>query len=195
MNKVIRRAGIVVFTIVFAVTCLTGCRAPKIGGQRDLPPPSLRPAGGGVGQGVDIDWPGTGEWEGLDTALTEGAGGMAANERRWEGVVVYFAYDRATIGAGERPKLDTLAQYLIERPNYYVVVEGHCDDRGSDEYNRALGERRALAVRDYLVALGIAETRVKTLSYGEEKPAVPDATTEAQHAQNRRAEFLLGIGQ
>ena len=72
------------------------------------------------------------------------------------------------------------------------MIEGHCDDRGSDEYNRALSERRSLAVRDYLVTLGIAAERMHTVSYGEDRPAVADAVTEADHQLNRRAEFLIG---
>ena len=108
-------------------------------------------------------------------------------------MAVYFAYDRSTVGASERSKVETLADFLEEHPRYYVVIEGHCDERGSDEYNRALGERRALAVKEYLTTLGIAGDRIRTVSYGEERPAVPDATTEAKHALNRRAEFLLGV--
>ena len=69
-----------------------------------------------------------------------------------------------------------------------VVIEGHCDERGSDEYNLALGESRALAAKNYLVSLGINENRLSVISYGEEKPAVMGSDEEAW-AQNRRAEF------
>ena len=88
-----------------------------------------------------------------------------------------------------------MAKYLLENTQYHVIVEGHCDERGSDEYNRTLGERRALAVKDYLVNLGVGAERIETVSYGEEKPAVPDATTDSQHGKNRRAEFVIGIRQ
>ncbi|MCF7853272.1 MAG: OmpA family protein [Candidatus Pacebacteria bacterium] len=179
-----------------AVALLSGCRTPKIGeGYKNIPEPRVREPGAVTdAAGTDIEWPEPGEWQDLTAPVATEHQAAAAQEKRWEGVAVYFAYDRATIGASQRPKIETLADYLKEHPNYYVVVEGHCDERGSDEYNRALGERRALVVRDYLVNLGIAEDRIDTVSYGEEQPAVPDATMEKQHAQNRRVEFLIGTG-
>ena len=82
--------------------------------------------------------------------------------------------------------------YLNENPGLGVVIEGHTDDRGSDEYNRALGERRALSVQQYLGLLGVADARMQTLSYGEDKPAVQNAVTDADHQRNRRAEFVIG---
>ena len=69
------------------------------------------------------------------------------------------------------------------------MIEGNCDSRGSDEYNRALGERRALAAKEYLVQHGIAESRIRTISYGEERPAV-QGDDEASRAKNRRDEFV-----
>jgi len=71
-----------------------------------------------------------------------------------------------------------------------LVIEGHCDNRGSDTYNRALGESRAIIVRDYLVALGVNNSRMHTLSYGEDKPA-DTGTSERAYANNRRAEFVV----
>lgn len=114
-------------------------------------------------------------------------------DQRVSGIVVYFAYDRATVGTSERPKLETIANYLLQHATYCVVVEGHCDERGSEEYNRGLGERRGLAVRDYLVSLGVDPSRVETVSYGEEQPAAPNATSETGHGRNRRAEFVVGV--
>lgn len=154
---------------------------PQTGGGNDG---FQLPKGGGVD--------GPGGWEA--TNKPAGAASLSGkNEKRWEGVVVYFGYDKSTVGVSEQYKVEALAKHLLGNPNYYVIVEGHCDNRGSDEYNRALGERRALAVKSFLVSLGVAEDRVRTVGYGEEKPAVPDATTEAEHAKNRRAEFVLGI--
>ncbi len=177
----------------------SGCRTRKLKGDRlGLPPVGQVPRAGGRGDfdlamGTDL---GTGDWAGTGAPLDAGMGadGLAANERRWEGVAVYFGYDRATVGISEQPKVEALARHLQANPQYYVIVEGHCDDRGSDEYNRALGERRALAVRDFLVSLGIGANRIRTISYGEEKPAVANAVSEDQHALNRRAEFVLGLG-
>ena len=136
-----------------------------------------------------------GKWGGTD-APVQGVGGDGSgflkNEQRWTDCVIYFAYDQYEVGAPERAKLDTLAKYLTENPTLGVIVEGHTDERGSDEYNRALGERRALAVVQYLGLMGVAANRCKTISYGEDKPAKSPATTEAEHQLNRRAEFLIG---
>jgi len=106
--------------------------------------------------------------------------------------VVYFAYDSAEVAPGERYKLEELAKKLLETPASGLVIEGHCDERGSDEYNRGLSERRALSVREYLQTLGVADDRMMTVSYGEDRPVIANATTESEHQQNRRAEFLLG---
>jgi len=103
---------------------------------------------------------------------------------------VYFDYDKSNILPQYQPVLEGIAKWLSARPERNLLVEGHCDERGTDEYNLALGERRALAVRRYLVALGIAADRVHTISYGEEMPAVP-GSTEAAWAKNRRAEFKV----
>ena len=95
--------------------------------------------------------------------------------------------------ATERPKLDSLVEHLRANPTFRVVIEGHTDERGSDEYNRALAERRSLSVQVYLQNQGIEESRMQTVSYGEDRPAVPHAKTEADHQKNRRAEFLVGL--
>jgi peptidoglycan-associated lipoprotein len=102
---------------------------------------------------------------------------------------VYFAYDQAQIGASEQAKLEQVADYLLKNQNINLIIEGHCDERGSLEYNRALGERRAISVRDALVSLGVADARMQTLSYGEEKPAV-QGSDENTWAKNRRAELI-----
>ena len=73
------------------------------------------------------------------------------------------------------------------------MIEGHCDERGSDEYNRSLSERRSLAVKDYLASLGVNAARMRTVSYGEDRPDVPNARTEQEHQLNRRAQFLVGV--
>ncbi len=99
--------------------------------------------------------------------------------------VVYFGYDRSTITSEERPKLDKVAAYLQKYPQLYLIIEGHCDERGTLEYNRSLGERRAIGVKKYIESLGISGDRIRTISYGEEKPAVPN-----DHAKNRRAVLL-----
>ncbi|MBQ9771148.1 MAG: OmpA family protein [Lentisphaeria bacterium] len=97
---------------------------------------------------------------------------------------VYFRFDQSAIATSEYAKLDKIVSYLSANPGTGVVIEGHCDTKGSDEYNRGLGERRALAAKDYLVNKGVAENRIRTVSYGEEKPAGNDDSL------NRRDEFI-----
>ncbi|WP_119168620.1 peptidoglycan-associated lipoprotein Pal [Algihabitans albus] len=104
---------------------------------------------------------------------------------------VFFGFDSAELSSDARNTVDRLAAWMQQNPTVSLTVEGHADERGTREYNLALGERRASAVRQYLIALGIAPTRVGTLSYGKERPAVL-GSNEASWAQNRRSVFVPG---
>lgn len=99
-----------------------------------------------------------------------------------------FAYDSSQVSAKEADKVEQVAEYLQNTMNAAVIIEGHGDERGSHEYNLALGERRALAVREYLITLGIDSSRIQTNSKGEEDPATL-GHDEASWQQNRRAVF------
>jgi len=99
---------------------------------------------------------------------------------------VFFAYDRSDISPEAQQILQRQADWLRRYPNVSVTIEGHCDERGTREYNLALGERRANAAKNVLVAAGIPASRVATLSYGKERPIVPGSSDEA-YAQNRVA--------
>lgn len=99
---------------------------------------------------------------------------------------VFFAFDRSDISPEARQTLERQAEWLRRYPNVTATIEGHCDERGTREYNLALGERRAQAAKNVLVALGIPASRISTISYGKERPAVVGSTEEA-YAQNRRA--------
>ena len=101
---------------------------------------------------------------------------------------VYFSFDQFTLTNKARRVLDANAVILKSSPALKVSIEGHCDSRGSDEYNLALGERRAQVVKSYLVSLGVASDRLETISYGEELPA-DSAMTKTAWAMNRRTEF------
>lgn len=103
---------------------------------------------------------------------------------------VYFDYDSSQVRASERAKIEAVASQLRRNDGQTIVVEGHSDERGSNEYNMALGERRALAVRAYLIGLGIPADRIQTKSMGEEDPASM-GHDEAAWSQNRRSEFKL----
>jgi len=105
-------------------------------------------------------------------------------------VDVNFDYNRDEIRRADRVKLAAIAAFMKAYPNANVIIEGHCDERGTIEYNQALGERRAFAARTYLVGLGVDETRFKTISYGKERPKVT-GESEKSWFQNRRCEFKL----
>jgi len=100
--------------------------------------------------------------------------------------VIYFDLDRYNVDSADMAALQTQAQYLAQYPNITVTVEGHADERGTREYNLALGERRANAAKNYLVSLGVAANRIRTVSYGKERP-VALGSNEAAWAKNRRA--------
>ena len=103
---------------------------------------------------------------------------------------VYFGFDSTVVPHGEIAKIDAVAKHLEDNANRVVVVEGNCDERGSNEYNMALGENRSGIIRNYLVQSGIDASRIQTRSYGEEKPAV-DGHDEDAWAMNRRGEFAI----
>ena len=119
----------------------------------------------------------------------------AANLRNTLMAVVHFDYDQSDIRPDARAALDAKIPILQANPNVAIRIAGHTDERGSDEYNLALGQRRAAAAKRYLVERGIAESRIETISYGEERP-VAQGSDEDAWAQNRRAEFeITGGGQ
>lgn len=101
---------------------------------------------------------------------------------------VYFDYDRFDLRPDARATLQKNADLIKANPDVIVQIEGHCDERGTQEYNFVLGEKRALSTRDYLIQLGVGGDRLVTISYGEEVPAA-QGTGEAVWAQNRRCEF------
>lgn len=106
------------------------------------------------------------------------------------GDTVNFDFDSAELTVSARSTLNRQAAFLSLNPDLMIVIEGHADERGTREYNLALGDRRATAVRDYLVAKGINSARVRTVSYGKERPAVA-GSDEAAWAKNRRAATVL----
>ncbi len=123
-------------------------------------------------------------------ATQEAASAAAPDTQSFTGEAVYFAFDDYTLNSESQGKLNKLGEHLKGKANAVVQIEGHCDERGSVEYNLALGERRAQSVKNYLVQLGIEAARLTTISYGEEKP-VAEGHTEDVWAKNRRAEFVI----
>ena len=108
----------------------------------------------------------------------------------FESEPVYFDYNSPDLRAQYRPVLEKKAAWLKSHPEYSLKIEGHCDERGTAEYNLALGERRAKVVMSYLVSLGVSPGRISTISYGEERPNA-SGHDERAWAKNRRAEFRL----
>lgn len=118
------------------------------------------------------------------------AGAAATVEQPSRFEDIYFDYDKAFIREDAKPALAKVAAYLKGNPSASVRIEGHCDERGTAEYNIALGERRAEATRKYLASLGVRTGALSTVSFGKEKPVDP-GHTEAAWAKNRRAHFVV----
>ncbi|HER34136.1 MAG: peptidoglycan-associated lipoprotein Pal [Halothiobacillaceae bacterium] len=147
----------------------------------------------GPGAGSAADGAGAG---GAESSGMAGGAGMSEAEL-YEGQpaetqrVVYFGFDEYSVAARYQGMLETNADFLKANDNREVVVEGHTDERGSREYNVALGEKRANAVRDILLSYGVSAGQVDTVSYGEERPAV-EGSGESAWSQNRRAVIEYG---
>lgn len=136
----------------------------------------------------------------VDTMATGGAAGidsaplsydpMGSDSGRIDGLVtVHFGYDKSSLDSQSRKDIGTNVQWMKANPAVRVQIEGHCDNRGTIEYNVALGERRANAVKAYMVSLGIPADRLSVISYGKEKP-LETGDSEAAWSKNRRANFV-----
>ena len=191
--KMTNLANLLVTGLVLAMA-VTGCQ------RRHPGVTPLDPAGGGaaptgpgagdVGAGARL---GPGEGAAVeDTSLNgrDNHAGWLENAEMLKAETVYFAYDSAEVRASELAKVGRVADALKAGGRQAVRVEGHCDERGTEEYNRSLGERRALAVREELIRLGADPGAVDTISYGEDRP-VAAGQDEGAWQQNRRAEFIV----
>jgi len=176
-----------------ALTFAVGCKKKPTG---VTPLPGERPAvvGPGDQSGMINPTPGTGVGSEGTSATPMGNPADWANatrdDKKFEADTVHFKYDSSVVQSSDKSKIADVADYLKGNANTAVEVDGHCDERGTDEYNRALGERRALAVREELIALGVDGTRVLTVSFGRSRP-IDTGHSEAAHAKNRRGEFIL----
>ena len=169
-----------VMAVALAVTT-TGCKYNKAAGSGDAADISA--------EGSDIS--------GSDISADEGDL-SAAGEKRFEDMYtkctdvdfspVYFGFDSSVIPQGELAKVDAVTQHLTDRTDRVVVVEGHCDERGANEYNVTLGQSRANIIQNFMLQSGISADRIQSRSYGEEKPAVP-GHDESAWSMNRRGEF------
>ncbi len=157
--------------LLMALSTLTGCKSMKKN------PAGVYGSGGLYG-------------DGMGGALAMGDRFTGGTEHSGMFAPVFFQYDSAQVANTERSKIETVSQHLKKNDAAAVIIEGHCDERGSNEYNLALGERRAQAVRNYLAELGIGADRIQTKSYGEEKPATA-GHDESAWVANRRGDFVL----
>ncbi|MBI3851327.1 MAG: OmpA family protein [Verrucomicrobia bacterium] len=162
----------------YGVTPLPGQRAGKVGepgaGTPIEPPSQIKPDSTGLLESADpskfANWP-------------EDRAALSAQ-------TVYFDFDSSTVKASEKSKIEAVADYIKKNPGNALRIEGHCDERGTEEYNRSLGERRALALREYLANLGSSPDRILTVSFGKDQPADP-GHDEAAWAKNRRGVFVV----
>jgi len=202
------RTLIKIITVV-AVVAIAGCKSQKPVGLTKIPtmtpivktvtvPGPAQPLGGGNPlPGGNPGVGGTGPTiveipqDPLNQALGNNFSGNDIEDRdTFLAQMVHFDYDSSSIKPSDLTKVEIVAQHLIQNPTHKLMVEGHCDERGTEDYNISLGERRALAVVDELVRLGINQGRVRTTSYGEKVP-MADGATEQAFSQNRRGEFVL----
>ena len=157
-----------ILALVSGLMLLAACEAPGTDG-------GASGAGGAGGSGYGANGAaGTGNGE-----LAQGVGDR-----------VFFAYDSSVLTTEGQTTLERQAQWLNQNANVNVTIEGHCDERGTREYNLALGERRATAARNYLASLGVAQGRMTTVSYGKERPAVV-GSDDGAWAQNRRSVTVI----
>ncbi len=170
-----------VLASVLVISSATGCKRTVRG-----PGAAGRPGPGDAVTPWDPDQIGLEGWDSPERPFD--LEGRIIQELQGQFDSVYFGFDRYAVDASERPKVERVAIFLRDHADVGVIVDGHTDERGSAEYNLALGERRALAVRQYLTTLGIDGSRIQTRSFGEERPAAP-GTGESVWSLNRRAEF------
>ena len=169
--------------VALVVMGFAGCKsdAPD-DGLSNVPPADNDPmVVGGIGNGGEV-----GPWlPGSNIESTDGWREADPTGNRLNMPKIYFAYDSDMLVPSETKNLDAIAEYMSGNPKLGLVIEGHCDQRGTDEYNRALSERRANAIKSYLISRGISEDRLRTKPCGKDTPDV-EGTGEAVWKMNRR---------
>ena len=180
---------VILAAVLFAAACAK--RQTPVAAPMPQPPPSIadRPAVTGAGP-TRVD-------EALPVPAQPAVSDDSAAIRSLDDLnrnsplqPVFFTLDSSDVDDAGRQTISANAEILKKNPKWVVTIEGHCDERGTAEYNLALGERRAIAVKTFLVSLGISPDRVRTISYGKEFPFDPGRTEEAM-AKNRRGHFVI----
>ena len=196
--------------VILLVMNLTAC-----GKKKKTPPPLLSDSGmptedisgsSGLGGGGPYTSSGSGldsgsslgSGTGAGDRWTESTGEQPLTQRPYSGEwisdpnlsSIYFDYNSFELTSESKSLLQHNAAYMKQNPNVRALIEGHCDERGTEEYNQALGERRALSAREYLISQGISSSRIDIISYGELRPAI-EGSGESAWSRNRRAEFKI----
>jgi len=201
-----RCSHVVLGSLLIAVVAATGCAKRPATTQASAPAPAgaAGTTAGGTGaapaRSSEFTGPGsTGSTSGSQssgsTATPSGATAGAArpSPREFSEVAelrdIHFDFDKYDIRAGDARVLDSNATWLKSNPNHLLLIEGHCDERGTNEYNLALGERRAKSTMNYLVAQGVQASRITIISYGKERPVCTERN-ESCWMKNRRSHFL-----
>ena len=186
-----------IYSLTFAMAAMlmtSGCKH-KTGKitplpQGATPPAPTEPQPQTLERGPSINPNETPTTTAIPAANPEEMYGMVPDRAALAAYTIRFAYDSSVIRKSEHANLQSVAQQLAADPNTKLLIEGHCDERGTEEYNRALGERRALAAREALAKLGVDPMRVFTRSYGKDKP-LDMGHEDAAWTKNRRDEFVL----
>ena len=152
-------------------------------------------SGAGIGSGIDTDELNRPESVGSNAAGTDLGSreyfeGREADRSALQEYTIHFDFDSSAVRPADAANVKAVADFLIENPNHALLIEGHCDERGTEEYNQALGERRALSAREAVARAGVEAGRIQTLSLGEAKP-VATGSDAASYAANRRGVFVL----
>ena len=181
--------GVCLIAILSLVFFAFGCAKKKVEQAGEVTPPAQQKE---VAPPSEMGMNMPGAEGGVQATPQEGAqgGAVSAEIAAFEKDDIFFDYDKFSIRPDARKVLAQKAAFLNSRPQMNVKIEGYCDERGTSEYNLALGERRAKSAQDYLVFLGIKPDRISIISYGEEKPLDPGHSEEAW-AKNRRAHFVI----
>ncbi len=186
------QSGLLVLPVLILALLLVGCPKRPATTTAAAPAPTAGPTPGGVGGvGSQPSGPVTGA-PGTPPAGAAPTTPPAPGEFTATGALkeTHFDFDKYDIRPGDAKILDEDGKWLKANANYLVLIEGHCDERGTSEYNLALGERRAKATLNYLVAQGVATARMTIISYGKERPLCTEHN-EGCWAKNRRAHFLV----
>jgi len=209
MNPMIKSVCITTALLSSLLLLSSGCSKKTV-----IPPEGTPVDGGGMSGGTNINYPsadssysesGLAGEESMDSTGGQGIGNLSINSgadqqseeyKRTYGrsstvfSPIYFDFDQAGINAEMAPILTANADYMKQNPGTTIVIEGNCDERGTNEYNLALGERRAINAKEYMVNLGVNPARIRTVSYGEERPLFINQN-ELDWSQNRRADFIV----